>query len=763
MDQHPFRTASAPHLVDSGGAHPSGAISLNLHRRLAAACLVLGLAFAPGARAQLASSISSRDVGQDRPRIGVALSGGSAKGFAHVGVLRVLEELGIPVDLVTGTSMGSLVGGLYAAGYAPDDVLSRLEALDWTVIFTDARDRADLTVDRRMAEARALLSFPIRNGQVGFPTGVVRGERGTRALERLTWPVQAVRDFKDLPVPFAAVATDIETGEAVVLRDGSLAEAIRASIAIPGVIRPLRLGDRLLVDGAVSRNLPAQDARAMGADIVICSDVSDPLEQAEDLSSLFDILLQTVAFRMQASTERQRALCDVLIDVNTEGLSSFAFDRGREWAARGELAARALGDTLLAIRQRVGPAAPPPRPPHGLLPDSLTAARIEIQGVTGRDEELALRTIGIRDGAQVSAGTLDRALGRLYGTDLFDQAMYRVEVESGDTAVSFQLVPQPQDALGFGFRFDDHRKASLLFSGTLHNVLGFGTTTVAELRLGEQLQAGVRAVRGFGLAGRFSLSTDLRYTRALFDLYDGGRQVAEARARVTNLSAFMGTTLGRTAVAGIRLSAERAAVGTVISPSDTSRTVSFWSVTGRILRDTFDRSAFPTRGLSLLLSSEWADRSMGSGASFRLHVGRVEQLLPLGERTTLRVGVMAGYAEGDDLPLHRLFFLGGVYPSGVLGETQPAFPGLKPQERRGHAVQVATLGVQRRLGAQVFITAGLHAGNTFDTWRVAPEDYLRGWSLALGALTPLGPVEATLAGREGGGAPSVSVNLGFSF
>ena len=208
--------------------------------------------------------------------IGLALSGGSAKGIAHVGVLRALERMGVRIDVVAGTSMGAVVGGMYAVGLSVASIESVMASVDWPALINDAMPRERRSLDQRRLDERAIVAVPLDGPRIALPSGAIVGSNVTRLLENVFWRVAGVRRFRDLPLPFVAVATDLETGEAVPLRDGVLSEALRASAGVPGAVEPITLGGHLLVDGAMSRNLPATDARELGADFVICSDVSEP-------------------------------------------------------------------------------------------------------------------------------------------------------------------------------------------------------------------------------------------------------------------------------------------------------------------------------------------------------------------------------------------------------------------------------------------------------------------------------------------------------
>ena len=743
---------------------PTGAADgpVPLVNRLLSLCAPLALTAVLAPSPMAAQVVDPSDA--TRPTVGLVLSGGGAKGFAHVGVIRVLEEAGIPIDVVTGTSMGALIGGLYASGYGPDSLQSVATRLPWEQLFSDAVERRHLSPDRRIGEARTVLTFPLEGGQLRLPSGAVEGQSILRLLERLTWRVAAIHDFRRLPIPFFAVATNIETGEAVVLDEGVLANALRASMAIPGVIQPLEIDGRLLVDGGIVRNLPAEDARALGADILICSDVSDPLEEADQLANLVDILLQTVAFQMTASTAEQRALCDVVIDPDIGGLSMFTFEQAPEWIERGVAATR---DKLPELRGIAGRTASPRTDPHPeatLLADSVYARAVVVQGLETREaRRLAERTLQLPERGWLSAAELDAAVERAYATELFRRVSYRVRPEAGDTAIVIDIEEDPRDSFGFGFRYDDRYKAALLFTTTVYNWLRYGSATRFDLRLGEQLQLEAQYLRGRGVTSPFSIGGGVRFTSAPFDIYADGQRVAEISAKVASVSGLVGTTLGNGALAGVLLTGEWANAEAAIAPTDTAQAELYYTVSGLLWRDTFDRAAFPTRGSSLLIRSERADPSIGSGAEFSHHLLDAQKVVPLRADVGLHLRAVAGASWGDDLPLHRRFFLGGTYPAGVFPETQPPFLGLNPQERLGRALQLLRAGVQWELRDQTFATFSANTGNAFDDWSWAPDDYLFGWGISLGALSFLGPVELTASGRDVTGWPDLAFTFGYRF
>jgi predicted acylesterase/phospholipase RssA len=295
-----------------------------------------------------------------RPRICVVLSGGGARGMAHIGVLKILDELKVPIDCIAGTSMGAIVGGLYASGMTVEQIESTMLSLDWQEAFHDAPPRRDLTFRRKQDDRNFLVTWPLglKHGKILLPKGFIQGQKLQETLRQLTLPFSKSTDFDLLPTPFRAVATDLETGNAVVMGEGDLSIAMRASVSAPGVFAPVDLNGRLLVDGGLAENLPIDVARAMHADILIVSDVSFPLQPRAALDSALSISNQMLAILVRKDSDRQRASLgsrDVLIVPDLGLTPSTAFNAAATVISRGEDAARA--DRAVLEAYSVGDAA----------------------------------------------------------------------------------------------------------------------------------------------------------------------------------------------------------------------------------------------------------------------------------------------------------------------------------------------------------------------------------------------------------------------
>ncbi|MDH3279694.1 MAG: patatin-like phospholipase family protein, partial [Gammaproteobacteria bacterium] len=288
---------------------------------------------------------------QSRPKIGLALSGGGARGAAHIGVIRELERLRVPIDYIAGTSMGAIVGGLYASGLSPDDLETILVEIDWDDIFRDRPDREHLSRRRKFDDTVFQVNKSVGVGLGGLKgtTGFVQGRKLELLLERVTAPVRDIEHFDDLPIPFRAVAANIVSGAEVVLEQGNLPAAIRASMSVPGLLVRVEIDGRLLVDGGMANNLPIDVVRRMGADVVIAVDISTPLQGEDELGSTFAIAAQLSGFLTRQNTEKQIATLtdkDVFMVPELGDIATASFTRAGEAVAIGQAAAVAATESL---------------------------------------------------------------------------------------------------------------------------------------------------------------------------------------------------------------------------------------------------------------------------------------------------------------------------------------------------------------------------------------------------------------------------------
>lgn len=715
-----------------------------------------------------ASGATASPVSPDTLRIGLVLSGGGAKGFAHIGVLKTLEELDVPVDVVTGASMGAVLGGLYAAGYSPASLDSIANAQDWRDVFSDAARRRLRPLDQRVSDERTLISLPLDGSDIRLPTGLIAGQRVSQLFNRLLLPISHVQDFTSLPVAFGAVATDIETGEGVLFTEGYLPRVIRASMAIPSVFSPTKIGSRTYIDGGIARNLPAEDARALGADLLICSDVGDGLQPADSLSSFVDVLMQAVWYRTAASTQKQLKKCDVTIQPDMQDYGMFSFDSTAAIVERGRRAASTHRADLKALADSAGGRGPSPKSKI----DRVWRASIREIRVEGVDLFLSQRVraqLDISPPASPTAAELTKAIERVYAMDLFSQVTYRLAPhEGGGRAVTLVVDAEQrtQERLRLGLRYSSAYRASILLNASFRDQLGLGATSEVDLRLGEVLRAGLRYTVPLSFRPRLGMTLEAGAQRLPIDLFAMGRRASSVRANVLEGGLRFGGTFLNDYAATLGVAGEAFSIEESVGDGNRFRDKDgFVLGEATLYVDTFNRAHFATSGAQLLLRSSATNDALLSSRTFSQHLVEGEGRIRLTSRLTGIGTVVLGRSLGDALPLYRRYYLGGVVSSRVFSDHQFRHFGYAVQELSGRSVQALGLGVQVALPEDLFVSARWNTARVAERWDWAPraEGFDSGFGLTFGANTLLGPVEITLMSQRPGGPYAAGIEVGHDF
>ncbi|HKO16397.1 MAG TPA: BamA/TamA family outer membrane protein, partial [Gemmatimonadaceae bacterium] len=357
-------------------------------------------------------------------------------------------------------------------------------------------------------------------------------------------------------------------------------------------------------------------------------------------------------------------------------------------------------------------------------------------------------------------GRLERAVERVYESGMYGRVWYELQADGPDTVAVVHAEPREANRVGFGFRYDERYDASLLFTATLRSLLGYGSETRFDARLGEQLQFGVRSVRRGVLSSPLTLGASASYTRSPFDLFEEGRRVATADVVVGAAAFTAGLELLGNAGLAAQLAGQRVSGARPFTSADSVRERALASISGLAWWSGLDREEFPRQGVRIFARSE----AVVAGASFAHHVADVRGAVPLTRRFTLQTRATAGATTGgDDIPVSYRFFLGGSTASGAFPETQLAFPGLQPQERMGTAVARLQGALQWEAVPNVYATLTAAAGNVGATLRSAAAHPIVGMGVSLGSQTILGPIELSLGGRSLGEWPRVGVNIGYVF
>jgi NTE family protein len=707
-----------------------------------------------GPQANAAPPVSSvpADSGDIRPRVGLAFGGGAARGFAHIGVLKVLEEVGMPIDCITGVSMGSVIGGLYALGYGVDDLERIAFDADWNTLFSDRQPRRVLGMEQKRWDSLFLARLPISGWKVRAPSGLIGAHNVSALISRLSLPYQRTQDFAEFPIPFSCVATDISTGEGVLLDDGFLSEAIRASMAIPTVFTPVRIDGRLLVDGGLARLIPAEDARAVGADIVIGVNVGRRVYTKDELESVINITDQAMTLMLTPAVEAQEKLCDILIEPDMTNVNLSDFSEAGMIIARGEEAARAILPRLKALADSLNALSPSmPRPPLD-SPKTIHLSEISLSGLDKVSEKVVRSEVGLRVPNDFSLKDIENAVGRAYGTQLFDRVNYRLDdIDSGSRLV-VRLDENTGNSLSVGLRYDTRRGASLILSTVFRNQFrGAGTLAVSAI-LRKEFEFDARYFVHLGLMHALGARARVDARKVYIDVFDEGARVAGLESRYYFGELEMGTIFStRFAIeAGIRGEYFDNKV-TVGSPDFGVGTETYVPFYGSIVLDSFDRTVFPRSGVRAEITTEIADEGIGSDSTFARVYLDWRAVIRVSRSVSILQDLYIGTAHGPNVPMTYNFFLGGVDERFTLLGEEHSFYGLKRQERVGRHAQMLTLGVQWEALRGKYIQLIWNAGNTFDEPELEFGEgrYIHGGGLNLGVDTLLGPIElALMTGSE---------------
>ena len=551
-------------------------------------------------------------------------------------------------------------------------------------------------------------------------------------------------DFKEFPIPFACVATDIATGEGVLLDHGFLPEAIRASMAIPSVFTPVKIDGRLLVDGGLARLVPAEDVRALGADIVIGVNVGRREYTGDELESLMNISDQTMTLMLAPSVEEQQRLCDILIVPDMANVDLSDFDKARMIIARGEQAARAILPRLQALADSLN-ALSPTTPRTALDPIELFhLADVSFDGLDNVSEKVVRSEFGVRIPDSVEPKDIENAIGRIYGTQLFERVNYRVDDINGDSRLVIQLKENTANTLGVGLRFDTRRDAALLVNTTFRNQLGGAGTLTLSAIIRDEYEFEARYLVHLGLMHALGLKARIDAQRVNLNLFEDGRLLGGFRTQYYFGELALGSIFSTrmALLGGVRAEYfdNKVAVG---PPSLEDRTETYVPLFASLILDSFDRTVFPRAGVYAELMAEFADDRAGSDSTFTRVFFDWRAVIPVSRSVSILQDLYIGTAHGPDVPVTYNFFLGGVDERFTLLGKEQSFFGLERGERAGKHVQLVKLGVQWEVSRGKFVQAIWNVGNTFEEpeLKFGQGRYIHGGGINLGMDTLLGPIE----------------------
>jgi NTE family protein len=744
-----------------------------LNLRCAAAGAVLAFALTGADTIAAAADTAEHSA---RPRIGLVLSGGGARGGAHIGVLKILEQERVPIDAIAGTSMDAIVGGLYASGMSPGEIERKLTSIDWQDAFRDRPPRRELTFRRKQDDNSFLVRFPlgVSGGEFRLPKGFIQGQKLTRMLREFTAPVATVSDFDQLPIPFRAVATDLETGAARVFASGDLVTAMRASTAAPAVFAPVELDGRLLVDGGLSENLPVDIVREMHVDVLIVVDVSFPLIAAKDLKSALSVSNQMLAILIRKNTDSQKATLgerDIVINPLLGDTSSIDFAGLKKMVAAGEIAAR-------DVHERLAQLGISPREYREYLAQhtqrEIPAPRIDYvrsSPDSKRYDSLIAATMGPLAGTTFDPAAAGSHIAALYGLDLFETVDYKIVNDgiAGDSGKQGLEVLARRKSWGpnylrFGLNLQDDFEGNSEYNAAMRVILtelnARGGEWLFDTQIGSSPRFATEIYQPLDASRRFFLAPHVEFDLRNLQIRDPLDRITEYRVRESIYGVDVGRELGNWGElrTGYRRSigSARVRIGDPTLPRTEFDTGEYFV---RFSTDTINDLNFPHSGHGLIL--QWV------GAR---HEGETERATLLSAdwiwaktfgRDTWLFWTSAGTALDSPSRVEDLFSLGGLFN----------LSGRPPNSVSGPHFGIARVLYFRKVGkggegflnVPVYVGASLEAGNVWQERSDASlGSSLKNGSLFLGFDTLLGPVYLA-AGYDDSGQTAFYLFLGRTF
>ena len=605
-------------------------------------------------------SVSAYSQDFTRPTVGLVLSGGGAKGAAHIGVIKYIEEAGIPIDYIAGTSMGSIVGGMYALGYSSDEILDIISEVDWDRLISDQVDRQSISYERKSESRSQILTIPFslgtdtqelqsRSFKNSLPTGIVSGDNLINLFNSLSVGYSDPVDFKDLPTPFLCIATNVINGEADVLDKGIFSKSLRASMAIPVLFDPVRIDDTLYADGGLVNNFPAEQCRAMGADYIIGVSMSPGLENdPRNLNSFFSQIKQLKEIITDKEFENYHKMCDIFISPDLKGVGMLSFDAesvaritesGYEAAAMKESDFKTLKELLSSGTAPRSSDSSHMKKAVNILKERVLISGIEMDGVEKDIERWMRRRCTVRVGERICKADIDNSVSIYYGTGNYDSITYTLHEDSTTEdgyILRFKFVENQPHDIGLGFRFDSQDMLSVLVHMGMNRNSMSGFKADLSSKLGGNQWLDANFSYGHMLYPRINLS--YRFRNSELDTYDMDELVMNMKFLQHKFRLYLSENYSRTISLGAGLEAEFVTPRKVMYLHHDASDMDYKPVNtlgsfAYLRYDNLNKASFATRGVTGQVNFTWKDMQFSSKSTRSLGFGSVvfgfETYLPI--------------------------------------------------------------------------------------------------------------------------------------
>ena len=715
---------------------------------------------------------------EQRKKVGVVLSGGGAKGMAHIKALKVIEEAGIPIDYIAGTSMGAIVGGLYAIGYTPEQLDSMVRKQNWTFLLSDRIKRSAMSLTDRERSEKFIVSIPFTKSpkDAASSGGIIKGQNLANLFSDLTMGYHDSINFDKLPIPFACVAANVVNGEQIIFHNGILSTAMRASMAIPGVFTPVRQDSMVLVDGGIVNNYPADVVKAMGADVIIGVDVQNALKKADKLNSAPDILGQIVDITCQSNHEKNVDLTDTYIRVNVDGYSSASFTPAAidTLMRRGEEAAKAQWNSLLALKKKIGISdnyVPKRHGPYSSLSNVRTiyVTDISFSGVEADDKKWLMKKCNLKENSNITTQQIEQALYQLRGSQSYSSASYTLTDTPEGYHLNFLLQAKYEKRINLGIRFDSEEIASLLINGTADLKTHIPSRLSLTGRLGKRYAARIDYTLEPMQQRNFNFSYMFQYND--INIYEEGERAYNTTYKY-HLAEFGFSDVWYKNFRfglGFRFEYYKYKDFLFKKPEFIGLDVEsehFLSYFAQVHYNTYDKGYFPSKGSDFKAAYSLYTDNMAQyneQAPFSALSASGASVIPPPRRFSIIPSIYGRVLIGKGIPYPLKNAIGGeVY--GFYIPQQLPFAGVTNMELMENSIIITSLKFRQRMGSIHYLTLTGNYGLTDSHFfEILKGKQLFGISAGYGMDSVFGPLEISLGYSNQTDKGSCFVNLGYYF
>jgi len=723
---------------------------------------------------------------QNRPKIGVVLSGGGAKGLAHIGILKAIDSAGLKVDYITGTSMGSIIGALYAAGYRADTIEKITQNIDWDLLLSNSASLRSLIMEEKDEYGKYAVELPWANGGFKLPNGVIESQELWLKFMELFFRVYKIKDFSHLPRAFKCIAADVATGEGVSLDSGEITSAIRSSMAIPSVFTAVNYNGRKLIDGGVVRNFPVSDVKAMGADIVIGSNVAGGLLPAEKITNVFQVLQQVAFFRNDADEKKQATLCDIYIHQPLEGFTMGSFAAAADIIKEGSRTGDSLYPRLKKLADSLNAVYGQRILATSLLPpiDSVKITGYQINGLTRMTQAFFLHRMQFINNQWYSADALSDHIRKAFGTRYFNKITYSLEPLADSTSrIVFNVEENPHSFAKLGINYNSFTGISLIGNLTTRNFLTPYSRSMVTVNVGENMHIRAEHLQFFGRYKAVSLISSVQAETLNFTTYNDFNKDGLYKQNYFVADMHAQWALKRRYSMGLGTRFESFGYKPQIA--------SFFELQGHtslvnsylfINLNTLSNAVYPKRGMKIQAEGGYVFSQRPAltylraghvitnldslGFSFQNFVRtklNFEGYLPLGDKYTGLAQVQGGINFNQRVSILNDYFVGGL--TSVF-RNQITFSGLNEGTEHSSSIASLTLGLRYQMYNALYLTAKANAlyYNFIGSDNIFGQpQFLSGYSLTLGYNFILGPLEISAMYCDQAKQLRPYINLGIPF